>query len=187
MQPVTQNDASSPAICIFNARSARFKNKCVPLHTINHKRATYMEDLVLTIPTQAIATALTDASVKTGCVDFIGTYSPVTLPGGDQTKLYLGAQNTLYWPSADMPVNACRAYFQLHDLDTSTIRTFNLSFGDGSEDTGIGHTEDDGEYQSSTEITEKAGAWYSLDGRKLNGKPTKKGLYIHGGRKFVVP
>ncbi|MBR6190319.1 MAG: hypothetical protein IKQ59_15440 [Prevotella sp.] len=146
-----------------------------------------MEDLVLTIPTQAIATALTDASVKTGCVDFIGTYSPVTLPGGDQTKLYLGAQNTLYWPSADMPVNACRAYFQLHDLDTSTIRAFNLSFGDGSEDTGIGHTEDDGEYQSSTEITEKAGAWYSLDGRKLNGKPTKKGLYIHGGRKFVVP
>ena len=136
---------------------------------------------------EAIATAFTDASVKTGCVDFIGTYSPVTLPGGDQTKLYLGAQNTLYWPSADMPVNACRAYFQLHDLDTSTIRAFNLSFGDGSEDTGIGHTEDDGEYQSSTEITEKAGAWYSLDGRKLNGKPTKKGLYIHGGRKFVVP
>ena len=37
------------------------------------------------------------------------------------------------------------------------------------KDTGIGHTEDDGEHQSSTEITEKAGAWYTLDGVKVNG------------------
>ncbi len=31
-----------------------------------------------------------------------------------------------------------------------------------------------------------AGEWYSLDGRKLQGKPTKKGLYIHNGRKEVL-
>ena len=29
-------------------------------------------------------------------------------------------------------------------------------------------------------------AWYSLDGRKLEGMPTKKGIYINGGRKVVV-
>lgn len=29
-------------------------------------------------------------------------------------------------------------------------------------------------------------AWYSLDGRKLQGKPTAKGMYIHNGRKEVV-
>ena len=28
--------------------------------------------------------------------------------------------------------------------------------------------------------------WFSLDGRKLDGKPTKKGLYINGGRKVVI-
>ena len=28
--------------------------------------------------------------------------------------------------------------------------------------------------------------WYSLDGRKLSGKPTKKGLYIRNGKKIVV-
>lgn len=28
--------------------------------------------------------------------------------------------------------------------------------------------------------------WYSLDGRKLQGKPTAKGLYIHGGRTIVI-
>jgi hypothetical protein len=31
------------------------------------------------------------------------------------------------------------------------------------------------------------GVWYSLDGRKLSGKPTQKGLYIHGGKKVVIP
>jgi len=28
--------------------------------------------------------------------------------------------------------------------------------------------------------------WYSIDGRKLSGKPTKKGLYIHNGKKIVM-
>lgn len=28
--------------------------------------------------------------------------------------------------------------------------------------------------------------WYSMDGMKLEGKPTKKGLYIHNGKKEVV-
>ena len=39
---------------------------------------------------------------------------------------------------------------------------------------------------SSIGITHDGDAWYSLDGRKLNGKPTAKGLYIHNGRKEVV-
>ena len=29
-------------------------------------------------------------------------------------------------------------------------------------------------------------AWYSLDGRRLNAKPTKKGVYIQNGKKVVV-
>ena len=28
--------------------------------------------------------------------------------------------------------------------------------------------------------------WYSLDGRLLTGKPTQKGLYIHGGKKIII-
>ena len=53
-----------------------------------------------------------------------------------------------------------------------------LSIVDGTQ-TGIGHTE-------TTEITERAGAWYSLDGRKFDGKPTQKGLYIYNGKKYVI-
>ena len=29
-------------------------------------------------------------------------------------------------------------------------------------------------------------AWYTLDGRKLTGKPTLKGIYIFNGKKFVI-
>ena len=32
----------------------------------------------------------------------------------------------------------------------------------------------------------EAGNWYTLDGRRLNGKPTKKGIYIVNGRKVVI-
>ncbi len=36
--------------------------------------------------------------------------------------------------------------------------------------------------------SEKSGVegWFSLDGRRLNGRPSAKGLYIHNGRKEVV-
>ncbi len=35
------------------------------------------------------------------------------------------------------------------------------------------------------EITD-ADVWYSLDGRRLNGKPSAKGLYINNGKKVIV-
>ena len=28
--------------------------------------------------------------------------------------------------------------------------------------------------------------WYSIDGRRLSGKPTRKGLYLKNGQKIVV-
>ena len=61
---------------------------------------------------------------------------------------------------------------------SSFVRAFSLSFG--SEDTGIQAID-----HSPLTIHHSAGAWYSLDGLRLDGKPMKKGLYIHGGRKVV--
>ncbi len=29
-------------------------------------------------------------------------------------------------------------------------------------------------------------SWYSLDGRKLNGEPKTKGIYIKNGKKTVI-
>ena len=40
---------------------------------------------------------------------------------------------------------------------------------------------------SSIEVSaEEKGLWYSLDGKRLSGKPTKKGIYVRNGRKVVV-
>ena len=36
------------------------------------------------------------------------------------------------------------------------------------------------------DYTDKAGAWYTLDGRKLLQKPATKGVYVNNGRKVVI-
>ena len=132
---------------------------------------------------------------------FKGTYQSITFTDKNPSILFLGAGNTLYYPESGAKIGAQRAYF---DLGTAQARQFVLRFvedplteggnfdGEGTQN-GIGHTE-------ITEITERAGAWYTLDGVRLDGKPTKrsaegrllptgrkKGLYIHNGRKVVVP
>ena len=37
-----------------------------------------------------------------------------------------------------------------------------------------------------TNYTNSAGAWYTVNGVKLNGKPTTKGMYINNGKKVVI-
>ena len=115
-----------------------------------------------------------------GSVTFKGVFNPVTIggEGGDDTKLYLGAGNKLYWPSGAMSINAFRAYFQLNNIQPNEARAFVLNF-DGGEQTGITTTD-------YTNFTNSNDAWYDLSGRKLSGKPTKKGLYINNGRKVVI-
>ena len=36
------------------------------------------------------------------------------------------------------------------------------------------------------ESHELSGAWYTLDGRKLQGMPSAKGIYVRNGRKFII-
>ena len=116
-----------------------------------------------------------------GTVTFVGSYSPVDLTANDKTVLYLGGANTLYWPSADMTIGSCRALFRLGGGAHAKVRAFNLSFGD--EATGIVSISADA---ADSKDSEDAAAWYSLDGVKLNGKPTQKGIYINNGYKIVI-
>ena len=39
---------------------------------------------------------------------------------------------------------------------------------------------------SSNKLQETSGEWFTIDGRKLSGKPAKKSVYIHNGQKAVV-
>ena len=56
---------------------------------------------------------------------------------------------------------------------------FFFNFGDGGETTPVsGKIIADGDEDSAD--------WYTLDGRKLQGKPAKKGLYIRNGKTVVI-
>ena len=69
-------------------------------------------------------------------------------------------------------IAANKAYLSLPTSGTDKI---NVSL-DGTS-TGIKGIADD---------NEDHGAWYTLDGVKVNEKPTAKGLYIHHGKKVIV-
>jgi hypothetical protein len=106
---------------------------------------------------------------------FKGTYSPIVWDTENKSILFVGTNNTLYWPTAGGHVNACRAYF---DLGTYEAREFVMNFDGENEVTSLP--------QPLQKEGSQADAWYTLDGRKLNGKPTTKGLYIHNGKKVII-
>jgi hypothetical protein len=115
-----------------------------------------------------------------GTLDFIGTYSPMTIAGENKTMLYLAGDNNLYYPNAAMTLNACRAYFQLYGIEAGDIVASRLFFGE-DDPTGILSLSKEPGNQGNKPVD-----YYTLDGRKLSGKPTTKGLYINNGRKIVI-
>ena len=117
-------------------------------------------------------------------ITFRGTYKRLSFDDTDTSILFLGAENTLYYPLSGASISAQRAYFQLEGLTAgdpsgsqAAIRSFQLNLED--EATDIVSLPVDSRDQGIDE-------WYTLDGRKLKGKPTKKGIYIHHHRKVVV-
>ena len=82
--------------------------------------------------------------------------------------------------SADLTVKSCRAYFEL-DADVPVSHnapSIVIDYGDATGILSIDH--------SPLTIDHSSGAWYTLDGRKLDGKPAKKGVYINKGRQVVI-
>lgn len=38
----------------------------------------------------------------------------------------------------------------------------------------------------NSQLTNDNDVWYTLNGTRLNGKPTKSGIYIKNGKKYIV-
>ena len=104
-----------------------------------------------------------------------------TLTNNDaQTLFMLSNKNDHFgfhkFGGANVP--ARKAFFTVSSSEKA--RSFGMVFDEGTtslREKGIVKSE---EFATAAE-------WYTLDGVKLSGKPTKKGLYIHGGKKVVVP
>ena len=134
-------------------------------------------------------------------VEFVGTYSPAEFTINDKSKLFLSVKDnksTLFYPNAtnfeNFPnltptatsdyyyLGAFRAYFQLTSGESGPgeVRSFNLNFGDDETPTGILNS------QFSIVNSSMSDAWYSLDGRRLNSKPSRAGVYINKGKRVVI-
>ena len=137
-------------------------------------------------PFKGVIISKTAVPVETSYVNFIPTLGKtlVTGPTGDEDNedavLFLAAGNTLKNPTVvndpeqqSSYLKGFRAYFQLKDASNARSITLNL----GDESTGITTTD-------FTDSTDKAGAVYDLQGRKVNA--AQKGVYIQNGKKTVV-
>ncbi len=129
------------------------------------------------------STVQTVESETTGLeiVQMVGTYSPVSVIADDKSILFLGDANTLYYSSIDRQIRSCRAYFSVPYVKghpEAKARAFALNF-DGEETTGILEVS-----AKSNEV--KDDVWYLLDGVRLSGKPTQRGMYINKGKKVLV-
>ena len=154
------------------------------------------EDITPTF--EGVTVSSTDPTdVEGTAANFHGIYSPYSTGGENKSMLYLGASNTLYYPSKNMTINAFRAYFTLNngikagDPDTtpeggsSQVRAFVLNFGD--ESTGIMSLSTDSKHSKDN------ATWYDMQGRRLSGVGAgpvparlRTGIYINNGKKVVI-
>ena len=112
-------------------------------------------------------------------VRFMGTYKSTEFDAENKSILLMGGENMLFYPTTGAGLGAQRAYFKIGDDGAAgaRLKAFRINFGD-DETSGI---------LSLSKDSRSAGeSWFTLDGRKLDGKPTRKGLYINNGVKVVI-
>ena len=132
--------------------------------------------------TEPVAVAFNNA-LGDDCL-FVGSYSPFSITDANIDEIiYLGANNTLGYATAARTLRSCRTHFVVPKTSTSGARAMTRSivnFGDENT-TGIDSIDN-----GSWTMDSSDSAWFSLDGRKLSGKPMTKGVYIHSGNKVII-
>ncbi len=113
-----------------------------------------------------------------GHVNFIGNYDAFTVsPSDDPLIYYLTSGNTLTYTAKERTLKACRAYFifTANDGNSTNNFTFNIDFGDGLNS-----------IQNVKSNNQEEDTWFDLSGRRLNSKPTQKGIYVTKGQKVII-
>ena len=116
-------------------------------------------------------------TTSTTYADFVPAMDRVNL-AASQDILFVTGGDKLTYPTSAGYMKGFRAYFELKgDAASASAREFKMNFGD-EEVTGIISVTAD---ERGTD-----GAVYTLDGRKLNGQPTQKGVYVVNGKKVII-
>lgn len=128
--------------------------------------------------TNVTATSTTPTPVSFTGGKFVGSYSPFEITNALLDKvIYLGSNNTIGYAKAARTLQTMRAHFEL--TSSSAPSQTIVNFGDDM--TGIWNVN-----VNDNENVNDNDNWCDLNGRKLDKKPTQKGVYIQNGRKFVV-
>ena len=135
-------------------------------------------------------TKLAEQRARIGDRNILEGSNTITRLNGPLEALTLGVERKSgkrmigFWPfsGTEIPAHRCyipeATYRRLTSGSSSGAKGVTFFFGNG-ETTGITTLD-----SSATDALPDH--WYTLDGRRLNGKPTQKGVYIHQGRKEVV-
>jgi len=117
-----------------------------------------------------VSTAATGATLWGNATDAAITEGGFTADGLTAYSLYNGL---FYRYEGPQGIAANRCLLTLTPVYSAPVLTI------GTETTSLSPVPSPSREGSSQ-------GWYTLDGRKLNGKPTQKGIYVNGGRKVVV-
>lgn len=118
-----------------------------------------------------------------GKVSFVGQYDPFLINRYNKDEiLFVGSGNKIGFAASDAtlprPLKAFRAHFKItpDGFGSNRARAIRIDWGDG-ETTAI---------IPLTDTNVQSESWYSIDGRRLNGKPSRSGVYINNGTKIVI-
>lgn len=115
----------------------------------------------------------------------VGSVNPQTIEAkvGGYTNMIL--YNGSFIPTSGGTLGANKAYLKVPTSYLNGVSGAKLMMSldneTGGETTGIHSVEN-----VKLTIDNEDGVWYTLDGRKLIGKPTLKGVYIHDGTKVAI-
>jgi hypothetical protein len=122
-------------------------------------------------------TAASATATTTTYVNFVPTLGKTAVTGDVKDILILNTSGTLVHPSETGNMKGFRGYFVMHDAPANA-KAFVMNFGDG-ETTGI-------QPIRMENGTTPAEGTYDLSGRRIQGQPTQKGVYIQNGKKVVI-
>ncbi len=138
-------------------------------------------------------TSTAPTPVTSNNITFVGQYDlfSIVASGASGTNegnlneiILLGGDNLLGYASEPRTLHPFRAHFMV-PVGSGLVKGYRMNVGG---ETGI-ISMDNGQWKMDNgrwTMDNEAGAWYDLSGRKLDGKPAQKGVYINNGRKVII-
>ena len=156
--------------------------------------------------TYAIPASLTAGSTVSGDWTFLATYETVSWTEAPTGIYGFSAQNVdaqgisqgeFVKVGAYVRIKPMRCYLKYDDGNSDYAGARSMTRGAEAEQLpetikvrligANGEVTSIGSLQTKTgEVTFDSDAWYTLEGVQLNGKPTRKGIYVNNGKKVII-